>query len=213
MLTHHAYVIYSGGINTGLSEEFVANFGFDDVSTVEVNSFGIDDSRQLIKDSYTQPSDLNLKKIIIVKAETINIEAQQALLKILEEPPKSTVFLFILPNESSIISTLKSRFLEYRSSVNIQTEYCISESFRDFCKLNYKDRLSLIVKRLEKEDIQWVKDIKYSLASMLNDSVHTIDANKLKVLSMVVTTLNTRGASNKLLLEELALTLPYTAEK
>jgi hypothetical protein len=45
----------------------------------------------------------------------INSEAQQALLKLFEEPQAGTIFVVLAPH-GSIISTLRSRFLEYSAA-------------------------------------------------------------------------------------------------
>lgn len=50
------------------------------------------------------------KKVLIIKSiESLSIEAQNALLKITEEPPLQTSFFFISNDENSILSTLLSR--------------------------------------------------------------------------------------------------------
>lgn len=210
MVTHHSYVIYSVSELDNLAADFIAVQGFSDVTSIELESFGIDDSRNLIKSAYRQPTGLNTKKLIVVKANTFTLEAQQALLKILEEPPLSTTFLFLLPNENSVIPTLKSRFLEY-SREDVEEKNKINQNFTEFCSLSYKDRMALIVKKLDKEDTLWLKDIKYGIAKILSNNIKTLKPSQRDSLVMVITTLNTRGASNKMLLEEAALTIPYTA--
>lgn len=210
VVTHHSYVIYSVSEPDKLVADFLSKEDFSDVTTIEIQSFGIDDSRNLIKSAYRQPTGVNTKKLIIVKANNFTLEAQQALLKILEEPPLTTTFLFLLPNENSVIPTLKSRFLEYsRRYENEKNEP--NENFAEFCALSYKDRLALIVKKLDKDDILWLKDIKYGIAKMLSNSILTLKPNQRESLAMVISALNTRGASNKMLLEEAALTIPYPA--
>ena len=55
--------------------------------------------------------------------------------------------------------------------------------------------------------------MKKSLARMLASSAYKLKPSTLSSLNMVVMNINTRGASNKMLLEELSLLVPYTAEK
>lgn len=50
-----------------------------------------------------------LRVIVIDQAQTLNIQAANALLKSLEEPPAGTVFILIAPSPSSMLATIRSR--------------------------------------------------------------------------------------------------------
>ena len=59
-------------------------------------------------------SDYSNKKIIIIEnAENMNDKAQNALLKILEEPPDNTFFILLTCRPGEIIPTIKSRLRKY----------------------------------------------------------------------------------------------------
>lgn len=49
------------------------------------------------------------KIIVIVEAERLNIEAANAILKILEEPPERTIFFLLYQNEAAVLPTIHSR--------------------------------------------------------------------------------------------------------
>ncbi|OGH64158.1 MAG: hypothetical protein A2821_02650 [Candidatus Magasanikbacteria bacterium RIFCSPHIGHO2_01_FULL_41_23] len=49
------------------------------------------------------------KVVIIVEAERLNVEAGNAILKILEEPPERTVFFLLYQNTAAILPTIHSR--------------------------------------------------------------------------------------------------------
>lgn len=210
MLTHHSYIIYADLDVSSLPPDFLLMNNFHDIEKLNVDLFGIDDSRNLIKKAYIQPVGENSKKLIVVKVGNFTIEAQQALLKILEEPPISTVFLFIVPRANILIPTLKSRFLEYKIAENRVDK---NQNFSEFVDLPYKDRLLLVAKKLDKDDQVWLKDIKSGVADWLTSSLLLLKSEKILTLQMSVMNLGMRGASNKMLLEEIALTIPYTAEK
>lgn len=211
MLDHHSYFVYVDNDSEDFGKVFAKTHNIVDIAYIEALKFGIDDARSVIRTAYTQPN-AGTHKLIVVKIESITIEAQQALLKVLEEPPLTTVFLFSLQAGCSILPTLQSRFQEYVPD-SIKTESIKSEEFQLFCKLTYKERLATIAKKLEKPDIKWILDIKKGLAEMLTSSASSLKPNTLSSLNMVLMNLNTRGASNKMLLEELSLLVPYTAEK
>lgn len=63
-----------------------------------------------IKDSiYIAPNELEKRVYIIENAETMNQNAQNAFLKILEEPPMYVVFLLLCSDTESLLETIKSR--------------------------------------------------------------------------------------------------------
>ncbi len=84
ILSHHAYVIYADLPVSDIPQDFINTYNFQDIETLNIESFGIDDSRSLVKKAYIQPSGINTKKLIVVKVGNFTIEAEQALLKILE---------------------------------------------------------------------------------------------------------------------------------
>lgn len=72
-------------------------------------SIGVPQVRELIKDAYTKPF-LSRRKIYIFRDASIITEpAQNALLKILEEPPEYVVFIIIAQNAQSLLNTVRSR--------------------------------------------------------------------------------------------------------
>ena len=90
---------------------------------------------------------------IIDDADLMTIEAQNSLLKTLEEPPEYVVIILIVHNERSILSTVKSR------CVNIK-----------FSKLSDKD----IKKYLLKKDLNF-EDKNINVFKVLDGSLNNID--------------------------------------
>lgn len=63
-----------------------------------------------IKDSlYIAPNELEKRVYILEDAETMNVNAQNAFLKMLEEPPSYVVFLLICSDTECLLETIKSR--------------------------------------------------------------------------------------------------------
>ncbi len=63
-------------------------------------------AQKAIKESYLASSNT---KYIILCGSTFRIEAQNSLLKVLEEPPKNIVFIIVTQSKSSILPTIFSR--------------------------------------------------------------------------------------------------------
>lgn len=79
------------------------------IQSGENGSVGIDEVRDL--KSYMNQRPFNAKKRLVVvdDAERLTQEAQNSFLKFLEEPPEHLVFIFIVSNPESLLSTVVSR--------------------------------------------------------------------------------------------------------
>lgn len=73
------------------------------------NSFHIDVVRDIIKDVYIQPNEADHKVYILGNADCMSISAQNALLKVLEEPPAYAVFILTAQSKSKLLETVLSR--------------------------------------------------------------------------------------------------------
>ena len=72
-------------------------------------SIGIDTIRALRTDVHVLPNELDSKIYIIEDADTMTVQAQNALLLTLEEPPSYLVFLLIAENSRNLLETVRSR--------------------------------------------------------------------------------------------------------
>lgn len=72
----------------------------------------IEQIRKMLEKVYEKPIISDKKVYIIDDAETMTIEAQNCLLKTLEEPPEYIIIILITSNESNLINTIKSRCLK-----------------------------------------------------------------------------------------------------
>lgn len=68
--------------------------------------------KELIDDVYTSPVSSNRKVYIIDDAELLNVAAQNALLKTLEEPPSYVIIILISCNTNHFLTTILSRVHE-----------------------------------------------------------------------------------------------------
>ncbi len=79
------------------------------------NSIGIELVReQIIKEAYIRPFHAKRKVFIIKNSEQMTQEAQNALLKILEEPPAYAVFVLLSEAEDQLLQPVLSRCLKLR---------------------------------------------------------------------------------------------------
>ena len=92
----------------------VVRKSFDEKRKTFRSSIRVDEVRHLKTFFSLSVSDGGGRVAIIDCAEDMNINAANALLKTLEEPPKDTVFLLVSHNPQSLLPTIKSRCRELR---------------------------------------------------------------------------------------------------
>ncbi len=205
MLPHHSYLLRVDEVKPEAALAFVTSIQIEEVNYVTLDSFGIGDVRTLTTQAFVRPQ-VGDTQVIVVTTSTITVEAQQALLKILEEPPVSTVFVFCLPKTLYLLPALLSRFFDVTSSETLESPK-ENKTLDEFCTLRVADRITEITNRLGKKDLAWVDEIKAGLLQKLVRDSKVLAPEKLNLLFFVAEHLQTRGASNKLLLEEMALSL------
>ncbi len=72
----------------------------------------VDQIRAMGADAYVLPNEAAAKVYIIVEAETMNASAQNAALKLLEEPPLGVHFILCTDNPEKLLVTVRSRCTE-----------------------------------------------------------------------------------------------------
>ncbi|MBR6573014.1 MAG: DNA polymerase III subunit delta' [Clostridia bacterium] len=76
----------------------------DDKKTITV-----DQIRELKNTVYLSSHTADCRVFIIEKADTMNLNASNSLLKVLEEPPAKTYFILLTESKSSLLETIQSR--------------------------------------------------------------------------------------------------------
>jgi len=72
-------------------------------------SFHIDAIRSLRQDASVLPNEANCKVYVLLGAQAMTVEAQNALLKLLEEPPDYVCLILTAPNQKKLLPTVISR--------------------------------------------------------------------------------------------------------
>ncbi|MGE4282568.1 MAG: ATP-binding protein [Clostridia bacterium] len=86
------------------------------------SSLGIDMVRALQKDIYIKPYEAGRKIYIIPEAERMTIQAQNGLLKILEEPPSYAIIIMTITNSAVLLDTIVSRSMLIRFRIHSYSE-------------------------------------------------------------------------------------------
>ena len=171
------------------------------------NSIKIEQIRQLQKEIQEKPIISNKKVYIIDDADFMTKEAQNCLLKTLEEPPEFAVIILIGSNENSFLPTIKSRcmILHFRELYDseiieyLQKEYNeqnVTQSMLDIAggsigrAISLKDKqeqyqkVEAIIKNLEKKDLIDIiqeSEVLYKSKDDINDMLEYINIILLKM--------------------------------
>ena len=71
----------------------------------------VDQIRELAADAQVLPNEAERKVYIIEESELMNLNAQNAALKLLEEPPATVIFVLCAVNSNQLLETVRSRCL------------------------------------------------------------------------------------------------------
>lgn len=211
-MPHHAY-IYEGSQREldALVADAKARLGFQDDHSPDVHvrsfeRFGVEESRWLIDAASMRAS--SGRALYALGIASLTSEAQQALLKLFEEPQAGITFVLLLPH-GALLPTLRSRMLPYPAA--LESEGGGSDA-KKFLKLSGKDRSDYLAKMLKddeglKERVRdFVNALEAELVGRMGKGPQAREA--LEDIAMVRDYLRDRSPSLKMLLEHLALSLP-----
>lgn len=177
-----------------------------DARLVEVDVFGIDESRSLER-AAREKGIAGDEKLFVVQAQVVTGEAQNALLKLLEDAPKGLHVILVVPSFSRLLPTLRSRlFLVQGMSGDVSAE--LTRTAQQFFKVSKKERLEMVAPLIEAKDrdgaLTFLNGLEVVLSRELSESCNT---RGLREVLAARTYMSDRSSSIKLLLEHLALTL------
>jgi len=201
MPRHHAYYIEDSASAFDAYKDLIKPFW-----SGKFERFGIDDARALI--ALASLKNFN-EAVFFVCAASITSDAQQALLKLFEEPQKGTTFILLAPH-GSLLPTLGSRMLPYPELSTVAKDSPWQEvEVRKFLKMQSKERSEMIAKMLKEEEglKERVRDFINALEIELSKDVKK-NKQGLEDIAMVRDYLGDKAPSLKILLEHLALSLP-----
>lgn len=203
MLAHHATLVHVPSLTQlpPLVEELRASC---EIELIESDRLSIAQVRDVIVSAHQRPFAMSTK-VIVIAAQAIAPEAQQALLKVFEEPPATTQFLLIMERSSGLLPTVHSRLSVLSVATTPVAE---APEFASFVRQSIPERLTFIAETFKNKDETTSAALYAGLSAWLARP-HT--PATLPQLSDIVTLyqfLGGPGASKKMLWEGLAFLLP-----
>jgi len=182
-----------------LEEKILPNINSKLIKIFDLDELKIDDSKEIIKEAYIAEES---QKYIILRAKSFRIEAQNALLKLLEEPPRNINFIIISPRKSAILPTIRSR-MPIEIINNKKDEYKID---LDLKKMELEDIFLFIKNNRDLKKHQLIVLIETLLVEALCERSIKLNEKEIELFenASLLANLNTRS---ELLLTTLLMTL------
>jgi len=208
---HHTYICIGDASSveneliTFIENDFgVKTIGNPDVFISKYEGFGIDDAR-FIQGSQLQKPVMGENKFYIISFSSITHEAQNSLLKILEEPTKGTHFFIISHSAHIFLPTLVSRAqVEFFSKPSIDEEI-----IKSFLTSLPNERLSFVKDIIDTKDRGSAIELLEGILQFLrNQDGYISNVKYSNNVSMMYKYINDRGASIKMIMEYISLVLP-----
>jgi DNA polymerase III delta prime subunit len=185
-----------------------------DIVVQRYGLFSVDDARYVC-DMAIQAPFVGVNKVLIITASRAYHEAQNALLKLFEEPPEGTYLFLILPSVGGLLPTLRSRVQELmQGAASRSSSQEISKAAQEFLKAN-KEKRSAFIKRLangrDEEERRKLRDEAITIINGIEAFLHKDFKKNVAILSDISILrghLYDRSAPVRMILEHLSLITP-----
>lgn len=148
------------------------------VSHEKPNTIGVDDIRsQVNNDIVIKPYSSRYKIYIIDEAEKMNVQAQNALLKTIEEPPAYAIIMLLTTNADSFLQTILSRCVVlslkavWDSTIkqHLMSHYQIPDYQADICTAFAQGNVGKAIQLASSDDFNELKASVLQLLKRLDD--------------------------------------------
>lgn len=143
-------------------------------------SLTVDEARAMIADSFVLPNEADRKIYIITSAHTLSEQVQNALLKILEEPPAYDYFILLCLNPTAMLGTVRSRVTEFLLGEGEQVSDELFEKAREKSQALVSALLQVNEIELLRITADFEKDRKFTKQTMVCLKTIINDALKAK---------------------------------
>lgn len=196
---HHCYFCFGYALDDVARGLTIAcgmtRAGNPDVTEISYDVFGIDDARVLVRSAYLKP--LGAYKLFVIATHSITSEAQNALLKFLEEPPRAVHIAFVFPESAMLLGTVLSRGSVLKNTTQ-------ANDIRTIIQQTPAERLRAVEAILESEDDTQIERFLNSIEQYAHSNVPETKLLSAHILE-VRKALAMRGTSKKQLLESVVL--------
>ncbi len=184
-----------------------------DISLIESEkAVGIAQVRDFQKRIFLKPFKSNQKAVILEASNGLTLESQNALLKVLEEPPKNTIIILLVESDESVLPTILSRC----KIISLDKDNVEQKDLAEYEKIllslknaGVGDRLRLAQdKSKDKETaLQFVEGLILASEVLLRNSKDKEFVGAIKLMQKTYTEIKSTNSNLRLAMENLLLNL------
>ncbi len=211
-LNHHAYLL-EGDLEPSYDELLkslttlkISTLGNPDLFIKEYDNLLIDDVREIKDFESESRANKNGRKILILKTRMFSYPAQNALLKVFEEPRPGVIFFLIMPDATKLFPTLRSRLFTVLGAFAADDE--LKSEAKAFLAFSKKERIDFVKKFTDMESKPLLKEKTLKFLGFLEKEIAGgKDKKRAEDIYLVKKYVGDQGSSPKILLEHLAVTI------
>ncbi len=212
---HHAYCIEGGRDSVPFIEGYIRSLSGEHAHVLvqSFGLFGVDEARTLSKSSSLSATS-DSPHIELVYADMFSVEAQNALLKAIEEPAHHTHYIFVTPRLDKLLPTLLSRSISFSLlNENIDSESVLE--MREFLGAGRVTRMSIVARYIKDHEDEEGETSRRALDDFFERMItyiSTIESkDKSQALSVLMNArsfIQHKGSSQKMIAEYVGLMIP-----
>lgn len=206
--SHHAVLIEGDreqsilDFRNVLKESGISVDANPDVTFLHFDSMGIAQAKSLVDLSLRAPVKEEYK-IIVISIGSITREAENALLKLFEDPSPRVRFVIIVSNALALIATLRSRLFVLSTSHDLE-----DSKAKKFLKGSILERTQIIESLVkDQKESSSKEEIRNFLVAIHGILLEKANPKALSAVAHALLYLDDKGSSVKLLLESVLLAL------
>jgi len=175
-------------------KDFLSNtLSKENLVIIENEELKVEDAKEAIRQAYISSEK---EKYIVLIAKKFNIYSQNALLKIIEEPPKNVNFIIVTNSKSSLLPTIKSRLPSVNISkkelkdIDIDIKSIDLNFIYDFLQKNRKiekNEAKILIENLLTKAIEEGYELREDEIDFFADSIRLLElnANAINILTTI----------------------------
>jgi DNA polymerase III delta prime subunit len=191
-----------------------------DVVVLRYGLLSVEDARRVSELAASAPF-VDENKVVIISASRVYHEAQNALLKLFEEPPRGTYLFLIMPSLGGLLPTLRSRVQvlkhEIRNPKSETNKKYEIDPAEEFLKANKEKRTAMIKKLTSGKDEEEKRENREKALAIVNGieavaymSGRTTSRHRelLEDIQILRGHLHDRSSPVRMILEHVSLVIP-----
>ena len=191
-----------------LGREGIETQGNPDIDVRVYPQFLVDDARALVERTQTR-SLSGARRVFIVVTENLTYEAQNTLLKTLEEPAGDALFFFVVPSPEALLPTVRSRAQLHTFEGATREEKIDAAAFLQATREKRLDMLTPLLDKGE-DDVRDISGIITFLSSLERTlaTIAPLPRAGVEAVYRARKYVGDKGSLLKALLEQMALLTP-----